>query len=198
MLIYGIVGLVLLLGTAFAGLALAERVERLVASTEATLAAAARSTEAAAAAMADVDGSLTEAQVSAAAAATLARDASTTLASLGSAMEVSIFGAQPLLPLADDFMQSSDQAAALGDTLDGVEGSLVDTRAGVAGIGSELQELAGEIEGVRGAAGADGDSPPIRLFVILLLAWLLVPAIGAVIGGIALLRMPRESEAVVL
>jgi hypothetical protein len=94
-------------------------------------------------------------------------------------------------------MQSSDQAAALGDTLDGVEGSLVDTRAGVAGIGSELEELAGEIEGVRGAAGADGDSPPIRLFVILLLAWLLVPAIGAVIGGIALLRMPRESEAVV-
>jgi hypothetical protein len=196
MLIYGIVGLVLLLGTAFAGLGLAERAERLVASTEATLAAAARSTEAAAAAMADIDGSLTEAQVSAAAAATLARDASTTLASLGSAMQVSIFGAQPLLPLADDFMQSSDQAAALGDTLDGVEGSLVDTRAGVAGIGSELEELADEIEGVRGAAGADGDSPPIRLFVILLLAWLLVPAVGAVIGGITLLRMPRESEAV--
>ena len=115
MLIYGILGLVLLLGTAAAGIAVADRVERLVASTDGILTAAARSTEAAAAALGNVDGSLTEAQVSAAAAASLARDASATLASLGSAMEISIFGAQPLLPLADDFMQSADQAAALGE-----------------------------------------------------------------------------------
>jgi hypothetical protein len=183
---------VLLLSTAFAGLGLADRVERLVASTDGTLAAAARSTEAAAAALGDVDGSMTQAQVSAAAAASLARDASASLASLGSAMEVSIFGAQPLLPLADDFMQSSDQAAALGDTLDSVEESLVDTRDGVAGIATELEQLAGQVEGLRDAAGAEGDGPPIRLFLILLLAWLLVPAIGALIGGIALLRTPDE------
>jgi hypothetical protein len=191
LIVYGVVGFVLVIGGAVMGLEVATRVERLAATADGTLAAAARSTEAAASAFGNVDGSLSEAENSAEAAATLARDASGTLASLGDAMELSVFGAQPLLPLASEFDASSEQAAALGDTLDGVSGSLGDTRTDVAGIGDELDLLSEELDGLRQANTSDGDAPPLRLLVLMLLAWLLVPAIGSLVVGVVLLRLRR-------
>jgi hypothetical protein len=196
LLLYGVVGLVLVLGGAIAGLDAASRVERLASAAGSTLAAAARSTEAAAEAFTNVDGSLAESQASADAAANLARDASGTLASLGRAMQLSVFGAQPLLPLAGEFADSAAQASALAGTLDNVAGSLDDTRSDVSDIGVELQRLGAELALLQDSTGTAGEPPPIRLFVLLLAAWLLVPAAGGVIGGLALIR-PTVSPAAV-
>lgn len=195
LIVYGLLGIALVIGGAAIGLGLASQVERLAVTADGTLAAAVRSTDAAAAAFANVDSSLTEAQTSADAAASLSRDASGTLASLARAMELSVFGAQPLLPLAGEFEASSEQASALGGTLDALGGSLGDTRTDVARIGTELEALSAELATLRETSGPGGSAPPLRAFVVLLLAWLLVPAVGALLGGLVLLRRPPPSTA---
>jgi hypothetical protein len=193
LIVYGVVGLVLILGGAVIGLGLASRIERLAVTADDTLAAAVRSTGAAADAFMNVDASLSEAEASADAAASLARDASGTLASLARSMELSVFGAQPLLPLAGEFDASADQAGALGETLDRVGASLGDTRTDVSRIGTELESLGAELAALRGASGSDAASaPPLTAFVLLLLGWLLVPAVGGLLGGVALLRGPMQ------
>lgn len=193
LILYGVLGFALILGGAMIGLELAARVERLATTADGTLAAAVRSTDAAGDAFTNVDGSLSEAETSAAAAGALARDASGTLASLARAMELSVFGAQPLLPLAGEFDASAEQASALGETLDRVGGSLGATRTDVTSIGSELDELSVQLAGLRDANGSGGTAPLLRPFVILLLSWLLVPAVGGLLAGLALLRRPRTS-----
>jgi hypothetical protein len=187
-LAYGVVGLVLVLGGAIAGLDAAARVERLAGSAGGMLAAAARSTDAAAEAFTNVDGSLAESQASADAAANLARDASVTLASLGRAMQLSVFGAQPLLPLADEFADSAAQASALAGTLSNVAGSLDDTRSDLSAIEVQLDRLSAELALLQDSTGAAGEPPPLRLFVLAVAGWLLVPAAGGIVGGLALIR----------
>ena len=198
LILYGVLGLVLVLGGAAIGLDVTARIERLTASADGTLAAAARSTDVAAGAITNVDASLTESQASADAAAELARDASVTMASLARAMELSVFGAQPLLPLAAEFDASAEQASALAETLDLVATSLGDTRTDVASIGTELANLSSELNALREANGTTGTgtgtAPPLRIFVLLLLAWLLVPAAGGLLMGLALLRPVRASS----
>lgn len=191
LIVYGLIGVVLIAGGASTGLALASTVERLAVTADGTLQAAVRSTEAAADAFINVDGSLEEAESSASSAADLAVEASGTLQSLAFAMEISIFGAQPLLPLAAEFDASAQQAAALGDELDGVGGSLGNTRVDVARIGTELDGLSRELGALRDASGNGVAAPPIRLFVTLLLLWLLVPALGGLVAGVVLLRTAR-------
>lgn len=193
LILYGILGIALVVGGALIGLELASRIERLAATADGTLVAAVRSTDAAADAFTNVDASLSESEASAHAAAALARDASGTLASLARAMELSVFGAQPLLPLAGEFDASAEQASALGDTLVRVGGSLGDTRTDVASIGTELNGLSMELAALRDANGTGGSAPPLRPFVILLLVWLLIPALGGLLGGLALLRLRRAS-----
>lgn len=188
LVIYGLLGLMLVAGGAPTGLALAGTVERLSITADGSLRAAIRSTQAAADAFVNVDISLSEAESSADSAAALARDASGTLGSLALAMEISVFGAQPLLPLASEFDSSADQASELAETLDSVASSMGDTRVDVATIGAELDVLSDELSELRDASGSGVGAPPIRLFVILLLGWLLVPAVGGIIGGLALLR----------
>lgn len=192
LLAYGAAGVILVVGGAIVGLDAAGRVERLAAAADGTLTAAAESVRAAADAFRGVDGSLAESQASAAGGAELSRDASETLDELSDAMRLSFLGAQPLLPLAGDFATSAEQASALADTLDRVAGSLDRTRADVEDIGTELRALGTQLEVLRGEAAASGSAPPLRALVLMLLAWLLVPAIGALVAGAALLGLvPR-------
>ena len=195
LVLYGLLGLAIVLGGAVVGLDVAARVERLASAAGGTLDAAARSTKAAADAFTNVDASLAESQESAAGAADLALEASATLDSLAQAMQLSVFGAQPLLPLAGEFAASADQATALAETLDRVGASLEATRGDVSGIGVELDRLATQLAALQESSGTGGTAPPVRPFVILLLAWLLVPAVGGVIGGLAVLRLARAPAA---
>ena len=189
LILYGVAGVILVIAGAIVGLDVGSRVERLAGDADGTLAAAARATEASADAFENVDASLDEAEASATAAATLAREAAGTLRSLALTMELSVLGAQPLLPLAADFVTSADQADDLANTLTSVGSSLGDTRADTARISAELETLGTRLEDLRGSSGAaDGDPPPLRLFIGLLLAWLAVPALASLVTGLTLLR----------
>lgn len=189
LVVYGLVGLILIALGGAVGLDLAGRVERLTLAVDETLEAASASTAAAAEAFESVDDSLEEGGSSADGAASLARDAAATLASLSDTMRLTVFGTQPLLPLADDFATSGEQAGRLATALDGVGESLGATRTDLAGIAVELRALGGQLDGLRVATGdQDGSAPPVRLFVILLLAWLAVPAVGSLVVGGAFLR----------
>ena len=192
LIVYGILGIALVASGATIGLGLAGRIEELATAADDTLTAAADSTQAASDSFTSIDSSLEQADASARQAADLSREASATLRALADAMSLSILGAQPLVSLADDFSTSADQAAALADTLDGVAESLGATRTDVAAIGEELDGLSRQIEELQGAA-TRSDAPQLRLFVVLLLAWITVPAVGALILGMSLLRRPAAS-----
>lgn len=195
LIVYGVLGLLLVVGGALIGLQAAGRVERLVTAADGALIAASRSTRAAAESFSSVDGSLATAQDSVDQAATLADEASGTLSSLAASMRLSIFGTQPLLPLASEFETSADQAAELGQTLGSMGGSLDVTREDAAAIGVELESLSSELDILRAADPQAGASPPLSAFVALLLAWLAVPAVGALLFGLALLRRAPAAPA---
>jgi hypothetical protein len=188
---YALVGIVIVVVGALIGLDLAGRVERLASNANETLTAAARATETAADSFADVDTSLAEARTSSDAAAALARDASGTLNALAIAMELSVLGAQPLQPLAAEFETSADQAAELANTLDSVGASLGDTRTNVARIGPQLSNLSDRLTSL--GAPPDGSStavgsPPLRLLVVVVLAWVVMQSVGSLFAGLALVR----------
>ena len=191
LLAYGVLGFALVAVGALVGLDLAGRVESLSGTATATLSAASRATDAAADAFVNVDTSLDEAVASADAASVLAREASGTLRSLAVAMDISVFGTQPLAQLADDFNASADQAEALAGTLDGVGASLGDTRADVALIGPELSALSAELSALGETPDAASAAGPLRLFVVLLLVWLLMQAAGSLAAGFVLVRSDR-------
>lgn len=191
LLAYAVAGFLLLAVGVVGGLEVAGRVERLMGTADRTLAAASRATEAAAESFIGIDDSLADAQQSTDGAAALAAEASGTLRSLSIAMQVSIFGARPLQPLAGDFAASADQAAQLAETLDGMSGSLADTRIDVAAIGAELEQLSRELETLREETAVPGAPPPIRTFVLVLLGWLGLPAVAALVAGIILVRPAR-------
>jgi hypothetical protein len=188
LVIYGLLGLVLVVSGALVGLDAADRFERLATDADEAVSSAAAATGAAADSFANIDTSLAESRSSADAAAALAREASGTLTALATAMSLSIFGAQPLLPLAAEFTTSAEQAAELAETLDGVGASLGDTRIGVARIAPELQRLSDELYALGGGAERGAGTPPLRVFVVVLLAWLLMQAVGSLLGGLVLMR----------
>ena len=173
---YGALGLALVVAGLPIGFDLAGRIERLAASADATLSAAGNSAAAASVALEGLETGLTRSEASSEDAAALAREAALTLAALGSAMEISIFGAQPLLPLAADFRDTSAQANALATS-----------RGDLDEVSLQLSALAIEIEELRGLTSErTAGVPPVRPFVILLLAWLAIPAIGSLALGIAI------------
>jgi hypothetical protein len=189
---YGVAGLLLsIVGVTF-GLDAAGRLEQLAAATDQTLEAAARSTAAAAASFDSIDASLVSAEDSVAQAAMLAADAGATLDSLSAAMNLSVFGAQPLRPLADEFADAADQAAALATTLTTTAGSVTDVRTDATAIGNELEGLADELHALRGSVPPD--PVPIRGLVALLIAYLTLPAVAALVAGLLTLRAQRAAD----
>lgn len=185
---YGAVGIVLLIIVAAVALDAAARAEHLVGSANTTLESAATTADAAADAFTGADESLDRGAASAADAATLSREASGTLRSLSAAMELSIFGTQPLLPLADDFGATADQAASLADQLDGVGTALSDTRTDITLVGERMRDLADDLAAVSPSGDPAASMPPLRLIVALLAIWLGLPAVGALAAGIWFLR----------
>jgi len=190
---YAILGFVLVAFGAFTGLELAAQVERLSGTADEALSAAARATEAAADSFTAVDGSLSDAQTSADSAAGLAREAAGSLRSLAAAMDVSILGTQPLQGLAAAFETNADQADALAGTLDAVGESLGDTRTEIARIGPELSSLSEELRTLGTEPEAAAAAPGLRLFVVLLLVWLVMQAFASLVAGLVLLRSPRDA-----
>jgi hypothetical protein len=189
---YGVLGVALsIVGFTF-GLDAAGRLERLAAASDATLEAAARSTSAAADALDSIDASLGNAEQSVSQASTLAADAAATLDALSAAMNLSVFGAQPLQPLADEFADAAGQADDLAATLALTVGSVSDVRNDATTIGVELDGLASELDALRRSVPAD--PVPVRGLVALLVAYLTLPAVAALIAGFLTLRAQRLAQ----
>jgi hypothetical protein len=129
--------------------------------------------------------SLTEAQRSAERAAAAARSSSQAASQLANGMSLSIFGAQPLISLATGFRQQSDDLAALATELDGLATSLSKN-------GDDVRELREEVATLHARATSLGtaSSGPSWLVpaLLLLIAWLAVPPLAALVGGLLLLR----------
>ncbi len=65
--------------------------------------------------------------------------------------------------------------------------SLDGTRSDAGEIGVELRALSDELEALQADAASPAGGPQLRLFVILLLAWIAVPAVGGLILGLTIL-----------
>ena len=141
---------------------------------------------AAASAFEGFDTSLDQARTSAASAGDLAREVSGTVDGLAAAMTISVLGAQPLLPLQDQFRQSAEQLRLLGDQIDKIGSSLQVNRAEVRQVSDELRALSDELQ----AGNARNGIPP-SLLVYAFLAWIALLALTSVVTGVLLLREPR-------
>jgi hypothetical protein len=141
---------------------------------------------AAAAAFEGFDTSLDQARTSAASAGALAREASGTVDGLAAAMALSVLGAQPLLPLQDQFRQSADQLRRLGDDLDQIASALQVNRGEVGQVSDELRALSDELA----PTDAGGGIPP-SLVIYAFLTWIALLSATSMLGGVLLVRQPR-------
>lgn len=193
---YAALGVVLVVAALLVGGPLVSRFDRLTASALDTVAAATEAADAAADAFDGFDVSLEEAGSSAAEAAELSRNAAGTLDSLSAAMGLTLLGAQPLLPLADQFERSAGQMLELGDNLDAIGASLSGNRDDVARVGERMRELAGEL-GELEAGIADerlGGSIPLTWLYYGFLLWQVLPIVAAAVGALWLFRQDRPVE----
>jgi len=105
-------------------------------------------------------------------------------------MGVSFFGAQPLLPLANDFRRQSTDLRAVAVDLDQLAASLAKDRTDVKRIHDHVSALSARVGTVRGGGGAG-----IAALLIALLVWLGAQAAAALLLGIMLLRRRSHRRA---
>lgn len=190
---YGLAGILLLLIAFAVASGPLGTAQRLLVSLDGTLHAAADTARSTSTALDSVDSGLGEAQRGTADASTLVADAAATSGRLASAMGLTIFGAQPLIGLSDDFEAIQTQLTGLSANLDAVSGAMATSSDDLDDVRIDVARLATEIERVRDTTGTDaGGTGSIGLAVGVLLAWLALPAIAALIGGAALLRIGRR------
>jgi hypothetical protein len=194
---YSLLGVVLLVLALVVGGPMVARADGLASSAAGSMDAAAEAASAAADSFIGFDSSLEQAKASTDQAASLSRDAAGTLASLADAMSLNVLGAQPLLPLADDFRTTSDQMRQMGDNLEGIGAALTANREDVAAVGSQLAELAEQLDALRGGIGREqaGAGPPLSWLFYGFLLWQLLPITAAAVGGRLLLARARLAAA---
>ena len=136
--------------------------------------------------------SLTEAQRSAASASDLAHQTSETLHALADTMSIQIFGTQPLLPAADGFRNSGDQLAGLGDDLGSMSEALGANVDDLEQASRNLRSVRSDMNTLLAAfqtdEGSDDGIGLARLGLNVLLAWLLLAALGCLSLGVLLVR----------
>ncbi|HEX2142101.1 MAG TPA: hypothetical protein VHK28_07520 [Candidatus Limnocylindria bacterium] len=193
LLAYAAIGALLVAVALAIGGPLVARVERLTSSATETISAATDAAQSAADSFQGFDSSLEQARSSAGEAASLSRDTAITLDGLAQAMTISIFGAQPLEPLAGRFETSASQLRQMGDSLDEIGEALGTNREDVSEVGLELQDLAVELRRLQGRISAEQRSTdlPLSWLYYGFLLWQLLPIAAAAVGGGILLRRPR-------
>ena len=129
--------------------------------------------------------SLLEAQRSAERAAAAARSSARAASGLADGMSVSILGVQPLVSLAANFRQQSDDLTALATTLDQLGLSLARDAVDVRAIRSEVAMLHSRVSAI---GTSEATSPLLVPALALLFAWLGVLPTASLIVGARLLR----------
>lgn len=190
---YAALGSVLIVAALLVGGPLVDRLDRLSGSAVDTMGAASEAARAAADAFEGLDASVVQARTSAEDAAALSGETATTLDALATAMNLNLFGAQPLLPLADQFERSAEQMRELGGNLDGIGLALDANREDVAIVGDRMSELADELETLSDRVVDEelaGGIPLSWLYYGFLL-WQLLPILAAATGAAWLFRHTR-------
>lgn len=197
LVVYGVLG-VAVIGTALVlGVPAVGRAQRLIGSVDATVQSATSAADAAAEAFTSFNGNLDEARGAAGDAATLSRQASATLDALASAMSLSIFGTQPLAPLAGNVQDSAAQLDNLGGDLEHLGTAMNASQSDVQRIGAELRRVADNLATLHRRVGTGSVIPSVALLYAVLI-WLLLPAVASLVGGIWLLRRPVAGHGVVV
>jgi ABC-type transporter Mla subunit MlaD len=197
---YGIAGIVLIVA---AGILVGGAIEQLASVSSqvggqrdalvATLRATSVALDNASTGMGDVGTSLSAAQESSDRAAGLARSLRDTLEGLARAMDVSIFGTQPLAGLATGFGEAARQSGELATSLDEVAGALDRNSGGLDTTERDLVALRDRVDRLVQSLEATpldlAPSPLLAQLALLgLLLWLGVPAVASVVIGLGLLR----------
>lgn len=190
LLAYGTLGVLVIVGALALVAPAIARVERLVDAAVATTNSASRAATAAADAFDGFRQSMERARTSASDAAAVSREAAATSSSLADAMDISIFGAQPLLGLSDDFRATSDQLQGLAVDLDEIGLALVASDDDLVRVESSLRTLAADLSELRGRIGAQSGEPSVALNLLFyaFLAWQALPALASLVVGVVLLR----------
>jgi hypothetical protein len=178
--VYGAVGIVLLTTALIGGWNGIARID----STFASAAQARATLDTVADGFDAFDVSLDEAKRSVDSAAVASGDAAATAARLADAMSLSIFGAQPLLPLAADFRRQAADLRVVADDLGRLGTALARDRVQASRVRDEVRELARRVGAVGGDTGVGG----MAALIGALLLWLAAQALVALVAGIALLR----------
>lgn len=187
----GIAGILASLAIAVVALPGLARVDAALDRSVTALAAAASTARGAADAFDGVDASLDEATRAAADASAIAARSAATARGLAATMGISVFGAQPLLPLAGGFESSATDLDALSGTLDAMGAAVGSNRADLAALQGELDGLAQELADL----ARHRDLPPLLGGGIALLALSVIQSAGLAAAGLALSRLDARSGA---
>ena len=190
---YAVLGAALMVAALLVGGPLVSRLDRITTSALDTMAAATEATRVAADAFDGFDVSITEARASTDDAAGLSRETAVTLDALSAAMGISILGAQPLLPLADQFERSAGQMRQLGDNLEAIGEALDGNREDVARVGTQMRTLANRLETLERRITDErlGAGIPLSWLFYGFLAWQVLPILAAAVGATWIIRHTR-------
>ena len=191
--IYGVLGLVLV-GAAVLSLGpLLTRASLAADSAGDSLAAAATALDHTAAAFDGFGHSLADAKTSSAHASQLLKDASNTSAQLADAMSVNIFGAQPLLSIAQSFRRNTDELRGVSEDVSTMSEAIGRNATDVAAVRDDLAVLRDRVAQLARDAAASKDGPRVepalRVIVYGLAIWLGLLATASFVAGAVLLRL---------
>jgi hypothetical protein len=196
---YGLLGIALFVGVAYALDRPIDEAGRLTVSIEGQRGALLESLEEAsltigltAEGIDGMDDSLAQAQAATERASVLSLGVATSMYELRNAMTISLFGAQPLIGLAGGFEQSGQQleqlsqdVAAIGQALDANRGDAREVAESMRRLSTSVEELT---QSVRDGPALEISSDAIegmRLGIYAVIAWMLALALGCVAAGMA-------------
>ena len=147
-----------------------------------------------------MDSSLSDAKSAIDRASTISHGVATSMYGLRDAMNISIFGAQPLAGLSGSFDTSGQNLDALGDDISAIGTSLESNRADAAATATNLGALADSVHTLTGTVAA-GPSvaiststlDEIKLAIYLVAGWLVLLALGCLAAGVYLLNRSRSA-----
>jgi hypothetical protein len=147
-----------------------------------------------------MDTSLADAKSAIDRASTISHGVATSMYGLRDAMNVSIFGAQPLSGLSGSFDTSGQGLDALGDDISSIGTALDANRADAATTATNLVLLAdsvhtltGTVEAGPSVAISTSTLDEIKLAIYLVAGWLVFLALGCLAAGVYLLNRSRSA-----
>jgi hypothetical protein len=136
--------------------------------------------------------SLNDAKSSSAHASQLLNDASTTSAQLADAMSISVFGAQPFLPMAQSFRRNTDELRGVSADLSTLSEAIGHNANDVVAVRDSVRVLRDRVQQLARDAAASPDGrrvgPELNVVAYGLTLWLGMLALLSLIAGVLLLR----------